>query len=121
MKKVCAVILACVMMFAMTMTVFAAPSPGGTVIPGGESGTDGSGTDGSGTDKDQTGTDGSGTADAGQNGSGSGTTDAGQSGSDQSGTASPKTGVIDVMFVELAGVGLAATAVVAAKKTKKEA
>lgn len=37
---------------------------------------------------------------------------------DAGSTGSPKTGVIDVAFVELAGVGMAATAVLAAKKSR---
>ena len=37
---------------------------------------------------------------------------------EEGGTESPKTGAISLAFVELAGVGLAATVVVAAKKSK---
>lgn len=37
---------------------------------------------------------------------------------EEGGSGSPKTGVIDIAFVELAGVGMAATAVVAAKKSR---
>lgn len=37
---------------------------------------------------------------------------------EEGGTGSPKTGALDILFVELAGVGMAATAVVAAKKSR---
>lgn len=73
MKKIYAIILAMVMMFSMSMTVYALPSP-------------------SGSSTDQ-----------------------------EAGDDSPKTGDMSLLFVELAGAGLAVTAAVAAKKSRKEA
>lgn len=73
MKKVYALILALVLMFSMSMTVFAEISPSGTTI-----------------EKEE-------------------------------GDHAPKTGEMNLLFVELAGAALGVTAVVAAKKSKKEA